>query len=131
MRQVGFEFDAPSPAQVRRDARKIASKVERERAARMARKTDPGESWAAAREMTSLLPGVQRWVMGCVNDHPGLTVLELAQAAGISETRKLGRRLPELERKGIIRRVSGGDPCRISGRAAARWFPCPKAEVTP
>lgn len=128
MKQPGFDFDAPTSAQVLRDTRRIASRVERERAASLARRSDPGESWAAAREMTSLLPGVQRWVMGCVNDHPGLTVPELARKVGIGDPRKLNRRLPELEAKGIVRRETGGDRCRISGRLAARWFPCPRRE---
>lgn len=88
----------------------------------MARATDPDTSHDAAREhVASGRNTAQRAaVLAAVRASPGLTSDELAAWMGISRFIP-ARRLPELERAGLLRR----GPARLSrvgGRRGITWF---------
>lgn len=91
------------------------------RATRRARRSDPVTSHEAATAIAGKLGTVQQWVLRCVKAHPGLTAPELARRCDIGDVRKLNRRLPELERAGLVQREVTLLPCSVSGRKAARW----------
>ena len=55
-----------------------------------------------------------------VRGHPGLTSDELAEAVGM-QRHQPARRLPELERMGLVRKGEAR-PSRLSGRRGVTWF---------
>lgn len=88
------------------------------------RRTDPATSREAGEHMlkSGKLAEAQQRVLEMVRRSPGLTSLMLAEVAGEWDPRVINRRLPELERLGLVRR---GDP-RIqgkTGRRAVTWWP--------
>ena len=86
------------------------------------RRTDPATSREAAAHMveTGKLGEAQQRVLALVRRSPGLTALMLAEVAGEWDPRVINRRLPELERLGLIRR---GEPKRQgTGRRAVTWW---------
>ena len=86
--------------------------------------TDPHTSVKAAAKMISggRLGADQRWVLDLVRGRPGSTCPELAKAATYDADeavrQRIGRRLPELLRAGLIHRWGERDGC-------ACWFPGP------
>jgi DNA-binding MarR family transcriptional regulator len=69
------------------------------------RNTDPETSREAGVHMLAGgQKAMQAKALQAVRDHPGATATELAEAAGIGDPRKLNRRLPELERAGLVER---------------------------
>lgn len=88
------------------------------------RATDPVSSHEAERAHTD--SGARRTeqarARAAVSMHPGYTSFDLAQITGI-ERHVLGRRLPELEAVGLVRR---GPIARSSnGRRGVTWLPVP------
>lgn len=93
----------------------------------VARATDPATSHAAGVRVTQ--DGTRarqaREVAEAVRETPGHTSAEIA---GIHRLDRyaVARRLPEVERDGLVRR-GYAKPCTVTGRAAMTWWP---VEVT-
>lgn len=89
----------------------------------LARRTDPETSKAAARQLTLFeLRDLRKWAADCVRKSPGLTQRELGDQYCPSDLRKIGRRLAECEKKGLVRR-GPARKCSITGRSAETWYP--------
>lgn len=86
------------------------------------RREHPMTSELAARAKVPHLREAQDRALGFVSDYPGRTAQELAKIAGDNGSRTIGRRLPELERKGLIERGAARQ-CAITGRLATTWVP--------
>lgn len=96
-------------------------------AKKLARGTHPDTSHEAAKSILAKTPWLQTWVLGLVTDRPGKTTNEYAAGVGnamVRDPRTIGRRLPELEEMGYVRR--GEAVCSITGRKAATWWPTGK-----
>lgn len=89
--------------------------------------TDPATSVKAAAKVISSgrLGADQRWVLDLVRGRPGSTCPELAKAAtyDVDEAvrQRIGRRLPELMRAGLVHREGERDGMSI-------WWPGPSPE---
>jgi hypothetical protein len=88
----------------------------------LARKTDPGTSWAAAREIQPDLSGLRRRAAALVTKYPGRIARELSELAGDGDPRTLNRRLGEVERTGLVRR-GVARRCAVTGKLCATWWP--------
>jgi hypothetical protein len=88
-----------------------------------ARNTDPNASHEAAEHITKtgLRAQQQRMASKAVEQHPGLTSLELSQKSHICRY-MLARRLPEAETGHTVRR-GPERKCTVSGRSACTWYP--------
>jgi hypothetical protein len=90
-----------------------------------ARSSDPDTSVEAAHELVSSgrLNSQCRAVLDALRRLDGSTSAELGQTIDLGENSRhvAGRRLPDLERRGLVRR---GDPrkCRATGRRALTWW---------
>lgn len=86
------------------------------------RRDDPATSREAAEHMarSGRIKAAQADTLNHVRRHPGLTATELAHRVGLFDPRVLNRRLPELERLGLVVRGEAR-PCRVTGRRAATW----------
>ena len=93
----------------------------------IARSTDPDTSHLAAQHVvqSGVRAHQQHKALAAVRAFPGLTSLELAQAARCCRF-QLARRLPELERDDLVTRGEART-CGVSGRKAATWHPGAKA----
>lgn len=82
-----------------------------------ARRTDPESSHVAAdtAERRGIIRRHAEIVRGAVERYPGLTSKRYADVCPLDRV-QVARRLPELERRGLIRRVS-------KRGAEERWFP--------
>ena len=89
---------------------------------KLARASHPKTSHKAAKEILDDLAKLQAWTLAAVIANPGLTTNELADVLGLRDPRKIGRRLPELAKKGQIRRGESR-ACDVTGRDATTWFP--------
>jgi predicted transcriptional regulator len=89
---------------------------------RLARSTDPATSHEAARDIVLSLADKQQHALSYVRNHPGSTATELARVSDDPDSRAIGRRLKELEEKGIIHRGTPR-PCRHTTKKAATWWP--------
>lgn len=89
-----------------------------------ARNDDPSSSHDAAEHVVSSGLQAQQHSLAAsaVRKHPGLTSLELARATGIDRF-VLARRLPEVEREGLIRRGTVRRCSASNGRSAVTWHP--------
>ena len=87
---------------------------------KLARVTDARTSKRAAREIESKLGDLQAWALEVVRKHGPGTSFELSRAAERATNHDRSRRLPELERKGLVTR-GPARRCRISGHKAAVW----------
>jgi DNA-binding MarR family transcriptional regulator len=87
---------------------------------KLARTSDPATSKAAARHIVGRLKARQSAALQAVRDWPGQTATELAEACGIFDPRIFNRRLPELEKLGMVERGPARG-CRVTGRLAATW----------
>lgn len=97
----------------------------------LAGKTDPETSHEAARKLidSCQLADAQRAALALVRQHPGRTCVDLAQVACAGDERgiefhrqRIGRRLSELERAGLIEHQGHATDPR-TGRRAVRWWP--------
>jgi len=75
----------------------------------MARKCHPSTSAEAAVYFAPKRRGSQLRALGFVSNNPGKTA------------NKIGRRLPELEKEGLVTR-GGPRECQVTGRNATIWF---------
>jgi DNA-binding HxlR family transcriptional regulator len=87
----------------------------------LARNNDPLPSHEAAEFVAPKLGMLQANVLALVKMRPAHTATELARMFSIGDPRRLNRRLPELERDGLVTRDESGAPCGVTGRKAARW----------
>ena len=69
--------------------------------------------------------GLVGWVVQCVKKSPGKTPRELAAIFSNGDHKKFNRRLPEAEKKGLVRRGEFRK-CSVSGYAT-EWWPAEKA----
>lgn len=85
------------------------------------RRTDPQTSRIAASRLveSGALGRQAQAVLEAVQANPGSTAVEIAQRAGIDRY-AVSRRLPELQRKGKVRRGPPRD-CRVNGRPQSTW----------
>jgi hypothetical protein len=96
----------------------------------IARHTDPDTSKAAAKQITnSGVRGEQhRTVLAAVKAHPGKTSRELAAEADLDRY-MVARRLPELEKLGVVKRAAER-MCTIGKLSATTWKPADCSEST-
>jgi len=86
----------------------------------LVRRGHPGPSGEAAKEMLAKLPETRKRALEAVRKWPNRTVKELADLAGDDDNRRIGRRLGELEKTGLVKRCPAR-VCTKSGRRAATW----------
>lgn len=89
---------------------------------RLARTTDPETSKLAAVEAAESAAELQQWAADCVAESPGCTQRELGMRYCSTDPRKIGRRLNECDRRGMVRR-GPKRACKVSGRQAETWWP--------
>ncbi len=89
------------------------------------RNTDPSPSHQAAVLIVPHLSKLHRWAASCVRINPGFTARELAEKYCPTDPRKIGRRLIECVKLGMIE-TGPLRKCRVSGRTVTTWNP--KAE---
>ena len=89
-------------------------------AARLARTADPATSHEAAEAILPDLTALLADTLAAVRRWPDRNALELERLAGVRE-RTFGRRLSELERRGLIRRLPARR-CPFTGRSADTWI---------
>lgn len=89
-------------------------------ARKRARRTDPDTSKQAARAISPHVGPLQLFALGCIVKWPYRTGCELSTLAGHGDYRKIGRRLTELERRGLIF-VAGERTCQVTGARARAW----------
>jgi hypothetical protein len=87
-----------------------------------ARSGDPHTSHEAAEGIGASAGELQRWAAACVKLSPGKTQRELGRSYCPTDPRKIGRRLVECERLGLVRRGEAR-VCAVSGRRAQTWWP--------
>ena len=89
-----------------------------------ARTTHPRTSKDAgdAMRISARLGALQGEALWAVRNYPGNTAPEIAELCGLDDERILGRRLSELERRGLIY-AQGTRPNRITGRPCQLWWP--------
>lgn len=89
-----------------------------------ARSDDPSSSHEAAEHVVAsgLQAHQHSLAASAVRKHPGLTSLELARATGLDRF-MLARRLPELQRHGLIVRGIIRKCSASNGRSGCTWFP--------
>lgn len=94
-----------------------------------ARASDPVESHAAMdrAESEGLLYTQRARYAELVAKFPGCTASELAREAGDATNHRSARRLPEIERRGYIRR-GPVRTCRVTSFQAVTWWPCAENE---
>lgn len=90
----------------------------------MARASDPVTSHEAAdRALASgAVPSQREAVLRFVRGRPGATATELARLLHHETNHITCRRLPELERRGLVRR-GPARVCQVTNFKAATWFP--------
>ena len=85
-----------------------------------ARATDPGTSWAAARDAKPTASAGRALALQLLREHPGgLTDFELAALSGMQQT-SIGKRRGELRDAGLVRATDRRRPSP-SGSAAIVW----------
>lgn len=101
------------------DARK------RETARKLSRRNGVATSRTSAMEVAGKLTVVRKHAYNAVIANPGKTAFELTRIAKDIDSRKIGRRLPELEKMGLITRCCDEDirRCTITGKNAYTWTP--------
>lgn len=91
----------------------------------LARRTDTWtskESAATLEGSEEALGELQRYALEMVRVHPGLTAQELADLDGGRDSRKIGRRLNELEEAGMVHSL-GSKLDQTTNRKAMLWWP--------
>ena len=90
----------------------------------LARPADPYTSHEAAVHMkgSERLRLLQAVALDMVQKNPGEIANKLSRLAGSEDSRKIPRRLRELERAGLIK-AEGTDVDPVTGRRGVRWWP--------
>lgn len=88
----------------------------------LARGSDPVESHLAAEGIAESIGQLQAWAVECVTQSPGKTAMELARIYCGDDPRRIGRRLGECVKRGLIAKGSSRE-CSITKRVAATWLP--------
>lgn len=98
--------------------------IEKSLRAPISAKADPSTSREAAAKIThsGKREGQQLAALALVRKYPGCTSLELARKGGTMDRYVLARRLPEIERGGLVYQ-STPKVCGISGHKAVTWWP--------
>ena len=88
----------------------------------LARRSDPATSHGGASAAVCVLGETQQRALTAVRAHPNRTAGELNVAVGLDpDSRRIGRRLNELERAGVVRR-GPARTCTVTGHAAHVWL---------
>jgi len=85
----------------------------------LARATDPQPSHDAAKAVEPQLPALYAETLAAVAAMPGSTASELEAAHG-ERGRHFGRRLPEMETRGLVVR-GAARRCTVTNHSAATW----------
>ena len=88
-----------------------------------ARNSDPEQSHEGAMKARFNFTEKRKWVYNCISATPGLTSNELAEIHCPGIERKIGRRLRECTRLGLLRE-GPVRTCRVTGNRAFTWFAC-------
>lgn len=96
----------------------------------IARNTDPESSHIAAKDIKDSGRQMMQQIecLYLVREFPGLTSRELAEKKG-ADRYMFSRRLPELERNGMVERARNPDGsfllrvCNVGGKKSCVWFP--------
>lgn len=88
----------------------------------LARRNDPLTSKIAGHEIVPSVADLHKWAAECVERSPGLTQRELGVKYCPDDLRRIGRRLNECEKLGLVRRGQTR-ACSISKRRADTWWP--------
>jgi DNA-binding MarR family transcriptional regulator len=96
--------------------------LHRKQARELSRPSDPETSKQAARHVVDSdeLGSAQLYALKIVYRNPLSTASELTKASGDVDSRRIGRRLNELEKAGWVIRHPARK-CRVTGRNAATW----------
>jgi hypothetical protein len=99
---------------------------------RLARNTDPETSHEAARAASrdGSISKAREVALTLVRVHGPATASELADIDQHLDSRHVGRRLPELERIGLVTR-GPTRKCLVTGRNAATWSVNPRSDCPP
>ncbi len=90
---------------------------------RLRRNSDPATSAEAARLIVPKLAHLHEETLAFVKQFPGRTASELAAIYQYElDTRKIGRRLPELVKMNKLYR-GPARKCSVTGRNATTWYP--------
>lgn len=89
-------------------------------ARRLARRCDPKTSRESARYAAQHLGDWQQRALEAVRGCSGGTASEIAASIGEATNHQLSRRLPELERAGLVVRGEARE-CSVTHRSAAIW----------
>lgn len=87
----------------------------------LARQSHPQTSKDAGEAIRQQLAALHEWTVACVTESPGLTQAELAAKYCPTDPRKIGRRLSECVKLGLLR-VGEARKCSLTGRAAMTWW---------
>lgn len=87
----------------------------------LARPDHPSTSHDAAEDIAEALPSLHAWAVACVTAMPGATARELAARYCPTDPRRIGRRLKECVRDGLLR-TGEVRACRVSGKRALTWY---------
>lgn len=87
---------------------------------RLARKTDPATSHAAAARVAEFRATHAQRILRCLSYHGPLTVDQIAERTGM-QSQAVNKRLPELERAGLAAPAKDRLRPSASGRMARVW----------
>lgn len=90
--------------------------------ATLARAEDPVESKLAAAQVAPTVGEKQAWTAECVRQSPGRTAMELARLYCPDDPRRIGRRLGECVKRGLVKHGEAR-PCSITKKRAMTWLP--------
>ena len=120
----GFKEDQSQP----RDAEMTSDSVHQPQGVFTTRNEAAGEAdrtLGRADFLAQKFLGLVGWVTLCVKRFPGKTPRELAAIFSNGDHKKFNRRLPEAEKKGLVRRGEFRK-CSVSG-SATEWWPAEKS----
>ena len=88
----------------------------------LVRADDPPPSHEGAEDVVRRLTKARQYAYEAILEHPGCTANELSEKVGDRDSRRIGRRLNELEKAGAVRRGLVRE-CKVTGRRGATWEP--------
>lgn len=89
---------------------------------RFARRSDPETSKIAGHQALSTVAELNQWAAECVTRTPGLTQRELGDSHCPDDLRRIGRRLSECYRMGMVS-LGRRRKCSITGKTAQTYWP--------